>query len=308
MTARLPAVCSACSRRRAPAVPRRRSTRFRSRPPRRPRPPRSHDIRWWHGAAAVGGLSALMLLDHPVQRFAQHNSGTGADNVAGVVRHFGQPEVYGTVTVGLLAAGLVTGRPRITRAGGRLAASLALAGLTVQAGKYALGRPAAGAEPRRRRLLAVLRPGVVALGTRRHGLRPRHLARRRHPPALGHGRALRDGDAPSAGRGSTTTATGSATWPPVPWWASPRPSSASGRWRIFGLAAPSVLAGPTGHGPGVVGRSSEPSRHPERSEGLPSSDAAGRELGGLVLGHGSLTAALPTRPIIFPAPRAWTSR
>ena len=100
-----------------------------------------HTIRWWHGAVAVGGLSTLMLLDHPVQRFAQHNSGNGADNVAGVVRHFGQPEVYGTVTVGLLAAGLATGRPQLTRAGGRLAASLALAGLTVQAAKYAFGRP-----------------------------------------------------------------------------------------------------------------------------------------------------------------------
>ena len=100
-----------------------------------------HVIRWWHGAAAVGGLSALMLLDHPVQRFAQDNRGTGTNGVAKAVRHFGQPEVYGTVTVGLLAAGLVAGRPEITRAGGRLAASLALAGLTVQAGKYAFGRP-----------------------------------------------------------------------------------------------------------------------------------------------------------------------
>lgn len=98
-------------------------------------------IRWWHAAAAAGGLSALMLLDHPVQRYARHNSGTGADNVASVVRHFGQPEVYGTVTVGLLAAGLVTHQPGITRAGGRLAASLVLAGGTVEAGKVLFGRP-----------------------------------------------------------------------------------------------------------------------------------------------------------------------
>src|SRR5215210_2522993 len=59
-------------------------------------------IRWWHGALAAGGLSALMLLDHPTQRFASHNSGSGANHVASLVRHFGQPEVYGTVTVGLL--------------------------------------------------------------------------------------------------------------------------------------------------------------------------------------------------------------
>jgi len=98
-------------------------------------------IRWWHAAAAAGGLSALMLLDHPVQRYARHNSGTGADNVSSVVRHFGQPEVYGTVTVGLLAAGMVSHQPAITRAGGRLAASLVLAGGTVEAGKVVFGRP-----------------------------------------------------------------------------------------------------------------------------------------------------------------------
>jgi membrane-associated phospholipid phosphatase len=100
-----------------------------------------HVIRWWHGVVAVGGLSALMLLDRPVQRYAMHNSGAGADRVAGVVRHFGQPEVYGTVTVGLVATGLIAHRPEVARAGGRLAVSLGLAGLTTLAGKYAFGRP-----------------------------------------------------------------------------------------------------------------------------------------------------------------------
>jgi hypothetical protein len=103
--------------------------------------PAPHVIRWWHGVVAAGGLSALMLLDHPVQRYALHNSGAGADRVAGVVRHFGQPEVYGTVTVGLLATGLITHRPEVARAGGRLAVSLGLAGLTTMVGKYTFGRP-----------------------------------------------------------------------------------------------------------------------------------------------------------------------
>src|SRR5438132_9509208 len=103
--------------------------------------PSGHVIRWWHAAAAAGGISALMLLDHPVQRYAQRNSGTGADNVADVVRHFGQPEVYGTVTVGLVAAGLVTHRSEVTRAGGRLALALVLAGAGVEGGKVLFGRP-----------------------------------------------------------------------------------------------------------------------------------------------------------------------
>lgn len=101
----------------------------------------SHVIRWWHGALAVGGLSALMLLDHPVQRYAQHNSGTGADNVGSVVRHFGQPEVYATVTLGLAAAGLAAGDSRLVGSAKRVGASLLLAGVTASGAKPAFGRP-----------------------------------------------------------------------------------------------------------------------------------------------------------------------
>lgn len=100
-----------------------------------------HTIQWWHGAVAVGGLTALMLLDRPVQRFAEHNSGSGADNVASVVRHMGQPEVYATVTLGLAAAGLATGNPRILRTAKLVGSSLLLAGGTAFAGKFAFGRP-----------------------------------------------------------------------------------------------------------------------------------------------------------------------
>lgn len=98
-------------------------------------------IRWWHGAIALGGISALMLLDEPVQRYAQHNNGTGADNVASVVRHFGQPEVYGTITLGLAAVGMVTRNSRLTGAAKRIGASLLVAGGTTLAAKEAFGRP-----------------------------------------------------------------------------------------------------------------------------------------------------------------------
>lgn len=100
-----------------------------------------HVIRWWHGAIALGGVSALMLLDHPVQRYAQHNNGTGANNVADVVRHFGQPEVYGGVTLGLAAVGLAAGNSRVTETAGRLGASLLLAGVSGISLKIVLGRP-----------------------------------------------------------------------------------------------------------------------------------------------------------------------
>lgn len=98
-------------------------------------------VRWWHGAILVGGLSALMLLDHPTRDFFQSNRSAHSDDIAGVLRHFGQPEVYGTVTLGLLGAGLISGHDEVTRAGSRLAATLVVAGLTSTGLKSVVGRP-----------------------------------------------------------------------------------------------------------------------------------------------------------------------
>lgn len=98
-------------------------------------------LRWWHGAIALGGLSALMLIDNPAQRFIQRNRSGQSDDVAVAMRHFGQPEVFGTVTLGLVAAGLMSGNQEVTRAGGRLAASLVLAGAATSGAKLLLGRP-----------------------------------------------------------------------------------------------------------------------------------------------------------------------
>ncbi len=100
----------------------------------------SHVIKWWHGALAVGGISALLLLDPPVQRYAQDNRGTGSDDVASVVRHFGEPEVYVTVTLGLAVAGLAAGDSRLVGSAKRVGASLLLAGVTTSVGKIVLGR------------------------------------------------------------------------------------------------------------------------------------------------------------------------
>lgn len=98
-------------------------------------------IQWWHGALVAGGVTALMLLDHPVQRFTQSHRSGGLDDVAGAVRHFGQPEGFGVVALGLVGAGLIGGHPNLTRAGGRIVASVAVASAFTSASKLALGRP-----------------------------------------------------------------------------------------------------------------------------------------------------------------------
>jgi membrane-associated phospholipid phosphatase len=82
-----------------------------------------------------------MLLDQPAHDFAQNNRSIRSNDVAGALRHLGQPEVFGTVTLGLLGAGLISGNDEITRAGGRLAATVALAGVASTGLKYATGRP-----------------------------------------------------------------------------------------------------------------------------------------------------------------------
>jgi membrane-associated phospholipid phosphatase len=98
-------------------------------------------IRWWHGAIVLGGLSGLMLLDQPAQRFAQKNRTESGNDIAHSIRYLGQPEIYGPVTLGLLGAGMVSGNDELTRSGGRLAVTLALGGVASNAAKLALGRP-----------------------------------------------------------------------------------------------------------------------------------------------------------------------
>ena len=98
-------------------------------------------VRWWHGAVMVGGLSAIMLLDQPSQKLFQSHRSGGSNRLAAGVQHFGQIEVYGTITAGMVAAGLLSGNTELTRSGGRLAATLALAGASSALAKLALGRP-----------------------------------------------------------------------------------------------------------------------------------------------------------------------
>jgi len=100
-----------------------------------------HVIQWWQGALVLGGLSGLMLLDNSTQRLTQRHRSDAGDDLASGVRRVGQPEVYGTITLGLLGAGIISGNHELTRAGGRLVATLFVAGATSTLAKLTFGRP-----------------------------------------------------------------------------------------------------------------------------------------------------------------------
>lgn len=99
-----------------------------------------HAIRWYEPVALLGGLALVSALDQPVtDHFRAHHSPTGDDLATGL-RHFGAPEVFGTVTAGLLAGGLLAHDRAVTRAGLRVGASLLLAGASAGALKLGVGR------------------------------------------------------------------------------------------------------------------------------------------------------------------------
>jgi membrane-associated phospholipid phosphatase len=105
-------------------------------------------IHWWQGAAVLGAIGLATALDQPTERYVQEERSAAGDHVAAVARRMGQPEVFATVAGGVVAAGLVTGRPALRRAGERVATSLILAGVGVTAIKLAVGRgrPSQGAD------------------------------------------------------------------------------------------------------------------------------------------------------------------
>ena len=99
-----------------------------------------HNIRWWEAAIAVGAVGVATLADRGVNDWAQDQRSSHSDAIARVFRNGGEPQVWLVVGGGILAAGVVTDRPALRRSGGRVLASLAVAGLTAAALKEIAGR------------------------------------------------------------------------------------------------------------------------------------------------------------------------
>ena len=103
-------------------------------------PAAGHAIRWYEPLAVVGGLGLLSALDQPVANHFRSHRSAGGQNVADAWSRFGTPLVYGPVTVGVIAGGLLARDHEVTQSGLRLAFSLALAGVANQGFKAVLGR------------------------------------------------------------------------------------------------------------------------------------------------------------------------
>ena len=99
-----------------------------------------HVVRWYEALAVAGAVSTAFLVDEPLQRYLQRHRSSTSDDVATAFRHLGQPEVYGTLSLGLIGSGLITHRPNLTRAGGRLVASIVLSAAEFEAIKRLSGR------------------------------------------------------------------------------------------------------------------------------------------------------------------------
>ena len=97
-------------------------------------------MRWWEAALVVGAVGGASLFDRSVDDWMQDQRSSRSDALARAFRHGGQPEVFLTVGGGILAAGVVTRDAGLRRSGGRVLASLAVAGVSAVAIKEALGR------------------------------------------------------------------------------------------------------------------------------------------------------------------------
>jgi membrane-associated phospholipid phosphatase len=99
-----------------------------------------HGLRWYEPLIVLGGVGLLSTLDQPVANHVRDHRSGGGDNLADVWSRMGTPLVFGPVTVGLVAGGLIARNPEVTKAGGRLALALVLAGAADEGVKTVLGR------------------------------------------------------------------------------------------------------------------------------------------------------------------------
>lgn len=99
-----------------------------------------HVIRLWEVAAVAGGIAATTAADLSLRTYVQDHRSHSLDSKLAIFRHMGQPEVFATVSLGVVGAGLVLGNPRLTRAGLRIVGAVGGAGAAALVIKQVVGR------------------------------------------------------------------------------------------------------------------------------------------------------------------------
>lgn len=97
-------------------------------------------FRWQEGVTMLSVVVISSLADQPIQRYTQDNQTSFQDDLASTFRHMGQPEVFLTAGLGTIGVGLVTHNAKVARAGGRITASVLLAGAATTGLKFLVGR------------------------------------------------------------------------------------------------------------------------------------------------------------------------
>jgi hypothetical protein len=97
-------------------------------------------VRWWHGLAVLGGYALLTTMDEGMRDVMTHHRSDASNTLSSFTRHMGQPEVYASAGLGMVAVGLVSGNDKIRDAGIRVSRSLALTGVVVTVAKLTAGR------------------------------------------------------------------------------------------------------------------------------------------------------------------------
>jgi membrane-associated phospholipid phosphatase len=91
-------------------------------------------------AIALGSVGVISLLDESVQHYTQRHRSKTLEDAAAFFRKEGEPLWYAGVSLGVLGIGLVTNKPAIKRAGGRLVATVAVSAVVMEGAKYLVGR------------------------------------------------------------------------------------------------------------------------------------------------------------------------
>lgn len=104
-------------------------------------------VRWYHGLGAMGVVALVTLTDESLQEELQAHRSEGKDDVARVFKRMGEPTVYAVPALGTIAAGVILGDARVTRAGGRITAGLLTAAVVTNLLKPAVGRRRPAGDP-----------------------------------------------------------------------------------------------------------------------------------------------------------------